>query len=252
MGYCGGGLVVRCFVLKENSAVTVEHCVKRMGALRQFVEVALQHLGEGVEQGPRITLPKLRVVRGVPLIQHSADLGGGASTTLETLNNQVVSLKTRQPMLLVSIEAGVLVDPSLGKPAEGARDNAREVTQDVRGVTASELHFATECEVIANEHGRPNRQCGWKQLVVGVADTKHRTVILAVGIAASETHQTEVSVIILGETVRLINDAEVAVCNLTTHQLDKMRVGNGLMRISRLGRVRCDNTVVIDVLRSSM
>ena len=252
MGCCWWRLVIRCLVLKKNSAVTVEHRVKRVGALRQFVEVALQYLGEGIEQRPRITLPKLRVIRGVPLIQHSADLGGGASTTLEALNDQVVRLKARQPMLFISIETSVLVDPSLGKSAEGARDNAGEVTQDVRGMTTSELHFATECEVITNKHRRPNRQRGWKPLVVGVADAKHRTVILAVGIAASETHQTEVSVIILGETVRLINDAEVTVCNLTTHQLDKVRVGNRLMRVSSLWCVRCDNTVVTDVLRSSV
>ena len=252
MGCCCGGLVVRSLVLKENSAVTVEHCVKRVGALRQLVEVALQHLGKGVEQGPRITLPKLRVVRGVPLIQHSADLGGGASTTLETLNDQVVSLKARQPMLLVSIEAGVLVDPSLGKFAEGARYNAGEVTQDVRSMAASELHFTTECEVIANEHRRTNRQRRWKPLVVRIADAKHRTVVLTISISASEAHQTEISVIILGETMRFINDAEVAAFNLITHQLDKVRVGNRLMRVSSLWCVRCNNTVVIDVLRSSM
>ena len=188
MGCCGGGLVVRDLVLKENSAVAVEHCVKRVGALRQLVKVALQYLGKGIEQGPRIALPELRVIRGVPLIQHSADLGGGASTTLEALNDQVMSLKAGQPMLLVSIETGVLVNPSLSKSAEGARYNAGKVTQNVRGVTASELHFTTECEVIANEHRRPNRQRGWKPLVVGVADAKHCTVILTVRIAASETH----------------------------------------------------------------
>ena len=252
MGCCCGGLVVRSLVLKENSAVTVEHRMKRLGALRQVVKVALQHLGEGVEQGPRIALPKLRVVRGVPLIQHSADLGGGASTALEALNDQVVRLKTRQTLLLISIEAGVLVDPSLGKFAEGARYNAGEVTQDVRGMLPSELHFTTECEVIANEHRRTNRQRRWKLLVVRIADAKHRTVVLTISISASKTHQTEVSFIILGETMRLINDAEVAAFNLITHQLDKVRVGNRLMRVSSLRCVRCDNTVVIDVLRSSV
>lgn len=52
--------------------------------------------------------------------------------------------------------------------------------------------------------------------------------------------------------MRLINDAEVAALNLITHQLDKVRVGNRLMRVSSLWCVRCDNTVIVDVLRSSV
>jgi len=80
--------------LELDPAMPVHETVESLGALRQLIEVALQHLGEGVEHRPRIARLELRVVRRVPLINHLLDLSACASTSAERLDDNIVRFGT--------------------------------------------------------------------------------------------------------------------------------------------------------------
>ena len=80
--------------LELDPAMPVHETVESLGALRQLIKVALQHLGEGIEHRPRIARFELRVVRRVPLINHLFDLSASTSTSAERLDNNIVRLGT--------------------------------------------------------------------------------------------------------------------------------------------------------------
>ena len=80
--------------LELDPAVAIHETMESLGALRQLIKVALQHLGEGIEHRPRIARFELRVVRRVPLINHLLDLSACASTSAERLDDNIVRLGT--------------------------------------------------------------------------------------------------------------------------------------------------------------
>ncbi len=264
MGFCGGegarapsGLVQHLglkdrLLVKRDPAVTVEQRVQSLRALRQVVEVALQHFGESVEQRPRIAVLELRMVWIHPLISDLGNVGRIATALAVSADNEVVSLHVNQVSALVSVETLVLNTPRIVELTKGLAHNTRQIPEDKPCMATSQLDLTAESEVVTNEHRRADRQSRWELLVVRVADAKHRTVILTIVIASCQLHQSEVTITTLGEGVSFFSDGQIAVSNLTPNFLNQLDMRNGVMRLRRGRRGGVNHLLVINRGSSTM
>ena len=189
----------RQFSLGSNPALAVHEAVQSFGALGQRIEVALQHLCEGVEHRPRIAWFELVVVRCAPLMHDVHDMSFGTSTREHPANDEVIRLHIGKLAFLVSVETLLLEVPMVSKFAQRAGNNLREVAHDMARVLAGELYFSHEREVIANKNVCTKHQRSRETLVVRVAHAHDATIFG--GTLLPQTEQAEITPAIMRERV---------------------------------------------------
>ena len=118
--------------------------MKGLRALGQLIKIALQYLGEGIEQRPPIAGFELRMIRSFPLLQNFGDVTTGASTALESLNDEIICFHAREVLGLVGVEPLLLIVPVAGQLAERPSNQLRQVAQNVTGVTAAQFDLTVE------------------------------------------------------------------------------------------------------------
>jgi len=74
-------------------------------------------------------------------------------------------------------------------------------------VSPGDRDLAGETEIVANEHARPHDQRRGETFVVAVPQTQHQTVI-AVLLAVDDLEQSEVTMLIGGQSVGLVDNFE--------------------------------------------
>lgn len=182
--------------------MVVQQPMQRLGAARQFQEIALQRFGEGVEQAPHVARLKLLVVRVAPFMENLRDVPVAAHAHIEAADHEIVGRAVFQVRELVAGDALVLVMPALHQLAHGTLHKLRQIAGDEPRVLPGEFHLPRKREVVAAEHGGTGDDPGGERLVVAVANAEHPAVVL-VGLRAQDLHEPEIAQAVVGQAVRL-------------------------------------------------
>lgn len=204
----------------------IEQAVQRFGAAREFDEVAFQRFGERVEQTPRIPWCERFVSRFAPFVQHSRDELVRAHADIHGAHDQVVCGAVFDIGELIRRDARVLMVPAVHEFADGALNEARQITGDVRGVFARQLHLAGKAEVVADENTRPSGDACGECFVVAVSQSEHPAVVFSV-LLAQDFHQSEIALTVVAQAVGLGSDDEAVRSECALDLGDKFEVRNG-------------------------
>lgn len=160
-----GGSIQRRSV---EADVGIEQAVERLGAARQLDEVALQSLGEGVEETPDVPRLERLVARFAPLMQDPRDQLVRANSDIGGTDHEIVRDVIFDLGQFVDREARVLMMPAVHEFADGRLHEPRQVTVDVCGVLLSEFHPTGKADVVADEDAGAGRDARGERLVVRV------------------------------------------------------------------------------------
>lgn len=94
--------------------------------------------------------------------------------------------------LLVGGNSFVLVVPLVHEQADGTLSQLWQIAVDEPGVFASEFDLTTEAQIVANKYAGSSNDPGGEHFVVAVPEPQDPGII-AIGLAALDFHQTEVS-----------------------------------------------------------
>lgn len=115
--------------------------VQGLGATREERQVALQRLGESVEQRPRVAGLELRVRRRPPLRHHLRQGGHRHNADIDGPDHQIVRGDVVQPGVAIPGDPGVLAVPPLHELPDGTLGEHGEVALDETRVFSGELNF---------------------------------------------------------------------------------------------------------------
>jgi len=93
---------------------------------------------------PCVARLKLWMDRLFPLVENVHRVGLFTSTSTISLANQETRLLVGDVRVTISVETLVLKCPLVGELADSARDDLRQIAEDVLRVAASQLGFAAE------------------------------------------------------------------------------------------------------------
>jgi hypothetical protein len=96
-----------------------------------------------------------------------------------------------------------------------------QIPVDEPGVFSCEFDFATEAQIITDQHLCPSNDASRENLVVAVPESKHPTVIV-MGLLAVGLHETEIAMSVMREAVSLRADLEVRGCQGAQNGLDEL------------------------------
>src|SRR5262249_47496174 len=148
--------------IPSQTACRVHEPMQRLRSSWQLAQVALENLGEGIEQTPsRSAFAELRVAWLSPLGQYVGDLRDGDHASVKGLDDQVVGLSVRDLVALVRCKPLLLGLTQPAQQADSPVNQLWEVPLDVSRVFAGQLHFPTERQVIAHEHAGTEHQRRW-------------------------------------------------------------------------------------------
>lgn len=155
----------------------VHEAVQGLGAAGQEGQVALQGLGEGVEERPRRAGLELGVRRCTPL-RHDLRQGGNRhDADIDRPDHEVVGGEVVDGTVAIPGNAGVLSVPALHELPDGALREQRQIPLNPSCVLPGQLHFTAEGQVVADEDGGPGHDAGGEPLIVAIAQAQDPRVV---------------------------------------------------------------------------
>ena len=180
-----------------------------LGPARQFDEVSLQSLGEGIEETPDVARLEIGVSRFAPVLEDLRNMPVGTDANVTSPDDEVMGGAVVNVVELVACQTGILMMPSLHELADSGLDQPGQIPGDKPRMFPGEFDLSTEGKVIADENLCASCYSGGECLVVRVPQPQHPAVIL-IGFATLDFHEAEVSGIVVAKAVGLsANDEPV-------------------------------------------
>lgn len=130
----------------------VEEAVQCLGTFREFDEVALQRLGERIEEAPDV--PRLEGLMAwlAPFMQNQRNVTVGTDTDIQSTNHEIVGRAVVEVCELVARDAAILMVPALHQFAHGTLNETGQITYNEPGVLAGEFYLAVKGEIVAAKY----------------------------------------------------------------------------------------------------
>ena len=164
-----------------------------------------------------------------PFMEDRRDEPIAANADITGPNDEVVGFSLGDDDFLVGSDPLVLVMPLREQEADGTFSELREIPVDEPSVLASELHFTTEAQIVADEHRGTGDNPGWERLVVRVPESENPAIIFA-GLLGVDLHEAEVASAIMRQGVRLRADGQLGGGERALDGLDELMMWDRLPR----------------------
>lgn len=229
----------------------VEQPVERFRAAGQFQKIALQCLGECIEQRPGVPRCEGIVARHSPLGKHTRHEFVRADAHVHRADDEVVRGAVFNPGEFVRREAGVLVMPPVHQFADRALHEARQIPGDMCGVLTGEFDLSRKCQIIANEDRGAGDNSGREGLVVAVPQAEDPAIVF-IGFRAHHLHEPEIARAVVAEAVGLGADDEAVGLQGALDVGDQVEVRDGRPRRRAARRGDELNFLAFDFLRAAV
>lgn len=185
----------------------------------------LEYLGEGIEQTPSIPWMEVWILGVPPVPENLWDLGGGDSTAVRGLDDEVMGCGVGEPPVAIGIDAPVEVNEMSSQLSHRPSRELAEVSNSKPCVLAADLNQAGEGKVVADEDPRASHQASRESLVVRVAQSDDPAVVTVRGDSClGNLQKAEVAMSAMADCMGLGKDAEARILELVLDFGDEVPV----------------------------
>jgi len=180
------------------------------------------------------------------------DVGLFTSTSTISLANQETRLLVGDVRVTISVETLVLKCPLVGELADSARNDLRQVAEDVLRVTASQLGFTAERQVVTHKNRCAKSDGSRKAFVMCVTQAHNRRIILRRQILPFNAEQAEITLAVTSESVRLLFDSHLGRVESATHLINQVLVRDRCPSLGALGCFNRNNRITLNRVCATM
>jgi len=223
----------------------IEDAVQGLAPLGQGNQVALVNLGEAIVQAPQVARREFFVRGLLPLVEHIGNHRLANRPRPIAAENEVARFVIRQGRLGVLRHARFVLRPHIAQRANRARNDLRQVAQEVRRMAATENNLVVENEVAANERSVARADASGETLIVRIAEADNGA--RRASFAHIDFEQAEVTLAEAGGGVNLLLDREARGLHLIAEDANEVSVRDRLVRIRLAGRINFEEISAADL-----